>query len=130
VVTRNGNTLNETTLKDKRVENAPQRIFRTGVTYTYKKLTATVQYNYTSDAFSDANNTLASVATSVNGLIPSYQIVDIAATYKFNERFFVRSGLNNLFDEKYFTRRAGGYPGPGIMSAEPRNFFLTVGAKF
>ena len=130
VVTRNGNGLTETTLKDKRVENAPQRIFRTGITYAYKKLTATVQYNYTSDVFSDANNTVVPVATGVNGRIPSYQIVDASATYKFNERFFVKGGLNNLFDEKYFTRRAGGYPGPGVMSADPRNFFLTVGAKF
>ena len=130
VVTRSGTVLTETTLKDKRVENAPQRIFRTGITYAYKKLTASVQYNYTSDAFSDANNTVTPVATGVNGLIPSYQIVDIAATYKFNERIFVKGGLNNLFNEKYFTRRAGGYPGPGVMSADPRNFFLTVGAKF
>jgi Fe(3+) dicitrate transport protein len=130
VVTRNGSTLAETTLKDKRVENAPQRIFRTGLTYAYKKLTASVQYNYTSDAFSDANNTVTPVATGVNGLIPSYQIVDVAATYKFNNAFFVRGGLNNLFNKKYFTRRAGGYPGPGVMSAEPRNFFLTLGAKF
>ena len=130
VVTRSGTTLTETTLKNKRVENAPQRIFRTGVTYAYKKLTATVQYNYTSDAFSDANNTVTAVATGVNGLIPSYQIVDITATYKFTEKFFVKGGLNNFFNEKYFTRRAGGYPGPGIMSADPRNFFLTLGAKF
>ena len=130
IVTRSGTALTETTLKDKRVENAPQRIFRTGITYAYKKLTATVQYNYTSDAFSDANNTVSPAATGVNGLIPSYQIVDIAATYKFNERFFIRGGLNNLFNEKYFTRRSGGYPGPGILSADPRNFFLTLGAKF
>lgn len=130
VVTRSGSGLTETTLKGKRVENAPQRIFRTGITYAYKKITATVQYNYTSDAFTDANNTLMPVATGVNGLIPSYQIVDIAGTYKFNERFFVRGGLNNLLNERYFTRRSGGYPGPGIMSADPRNFFITFGAKF
>jgi Fe(3+) dicitrate transport protein len=34
-----------------------------------------------------------------------------------------------VLSEKYFTRRAGGYPGPGIMPAEPRNFFITVGVK-
>lgn len=130
VINRTGNTLTETTLKDKRVENAPQRIFRTGVTYAYKKLTATVQYNYTGEAFSDANNTVTPVATGVNGQIPSYQIVDVSSTYKFTERFFIKGGLNNLFNEKYFTRRAGGYPGPGIMSADPGNFFLTIGAKF
>jgi Fe(3+) dicitrate transport protein len=130
VITRSGNTLTETTLKNKRVENAPQRIFRTGVTYTYKKFTATVQYNYTGKAYSDANNTVAPVATGINGLIPSYQIVDISATYRFTDRFFIKGGLNNLFNEKYFTRRAGGYPGPGVMSADPVNFFLTLGAKF
>lgn len=130
VITRSGNTLTETTLKNKRVENAPQQIFRTGVTYAYKKLTASVQYNYVSDAFSDANNTVTPVASGINGLIPAYQIVDLSATYKFNEHFFLKGGLNNFFNEKYFTRRAGGYPGPGVMSAEPRNFFVTIGSKF
>ena len=130
VVTKNGNTLSESTLKNKHVEHAPQRIFRTGITYAFKKLTATIQYNYTGQAFSDANNTITPSGTGVNGLIPSYQIVDIAATYKINERFQIRGGLNNLLNEKYFTRRSGGYPGPGILSADPRNFFITVGAKF
>lgn len=130
VVARNGNTLTESTLKNKKVENAPEQIIRAGITYSYKKLTANIQYNYVSKAFSDANNTITPVATGVNGLIPSYQVVDIAGTYKFTERFYVKGGISNLFNEKYFTRRAGGYPGPGIMTAEPRNFFLTVGAKF
>jgi Fe(3+) dicitrate transport protein len=132
VVTRNTttNTLEETTLKNRRVENAPQRILRNGITYAYKKITVTLQHNYTGQAFSDANNTIAPTANGINGLIPAYQIVDVAGTYKFSERFFVKAGINNLFNEKYFTRRAGGYPGPGIMPAEPRNFFITVGAKF
>lgn len=130
VITRNGASLTESNLKNKRVENAPQRIIRSGVTYAFKKITATIQYNFTSDAFSDANNTVTQVVTGVNGIIPSYQIVDITATYKINQRFFVKGGVNNVFNEKYFTRRSGGYPGPGILSADPRNFFLTVGAKF
>lgn len=130
IITKQGNNLVESTLKNKYVENAPQQIFRSGITYAYKKLTASIQYNYVSDAFSDANNTVKPIASGVNGLVPSYQIVDLSATYKFNKRFFVKSGLNNLFNEKYFTRRAGGYPGPGLMSAEPRNFFVTIGATF
>jgi Fe(3+) dicitrate transport protein len=28
--------------------------------------------------------------------------------------------VNNLFDRRYFTRRAGGYPGPGIIPADGR----------
>ncbi len=130
VISRQGNNLVETNLKNKRVENAPENIIRAGVTYTKKALTVTAQYSYVSEAFSDANNTLTPTANGVNGLIPSYNLVDLSGTYKFNEKFFLKSGINNLFGEKYFTRRAGGYPGPGLMVAEPRNFFVTVGVKF
>lgn len=130
IVSRQGNNLVETNLKNKRVENAPENIIRTGLTYTKKGLTITTQYSYVSEAFSDANNTVTPTTNGVNGLIPSYNLVDLSGTYKFNEKLFLKSGINNLFGEKYFTRRASGYPGPGLMVAEPRNFFVTVGVKF
>jgi Fe(3+) dicitrate transport protein len=129
IISRQGNQLVETSLHDKKVENAPNNIIRTGLTYTKKAFTFTTQYSYVSEAFSDANNTVAPTANGVNGLIPSYQLVDVSGTYKFSEKFFVKSGINNVFSEKYFTRRASGYPGPGMMPAEPRNFFITVGVK-
>ncbi len=129
LITRQGNQLVETSLYNKKVENAPNNIIRTGITYTKKAFTFTTQYSYVSEAFSDANNTVIPTVNGVNGLIPSYKLVDISGTYKFNEKLFVKSGINNVLSEKYFTRRAGGYPGPGIMPAEPRNFFITVGVK-
>ena len=130
VMARQGNSLVETNLKDKRVENAPEWIHRVGATYALKGLTLTLQYSHVSEAFSDANNTVTPTANGVNGLIPAYDLVDVSGTYKFNERLFLKGGVNNLLGEKYFTRRAGGYPGPGLMAAEPRNLFLTLGAKF
>lgn len=129
LITRQGNQLVETSLYNKKVENAPNNIIRAGITYTKKGFTFTTQYSYVSEAFSDANNTVTPTANGVNGLIPSYKLVDISGTYKFSEKVFVKSGINNILSEKYFTRRAGGYPGPGIMPAEPRNFFITVGVK-
>jgi Fe(3+) dicitrate transport protein len=129
VITRQGNTLVEKNLRNNRVENAPENIYRTGLTYSKKQLTITAQYSYVSEAFSDANNTRTPTVNGTNGLIPSYQIVDISGTYKFSEMFFVKGGINNLMNEKYFTRRSNGYPGPGLMTAEPRNFFMTVGVK-
>jgi Fe(3+) dicitrate transport protein len=129
VISRQGNRLVENSLHNKKVENAPENIIRTGITYTKKAFTFTTQYSYVSEAYSDANNTVTPTANGVNGLIPSYRLVDVSGTYKFSEKFFVKSGINNVFSEKYFTRRASGYPGPGIMPAEPRNFFLTVGVK-
>jgi Fe(3+) dicitrate transport protein len=129
VITKQGNALVETDLKNNRVENAPELIYRTGITYSRKKLTVTTQYSHVSDAFSDAKNTRTPTANGVNGLIPAYSIVDISGTCKFTEMFYLKAGINNLLNEKYFTRRASGYPGPGILAAEPRNFFLTVGVK-
>jgi Fe(3+) dicitrate transport protein len=62
-------------------------------------------------------------------LIPAYHIGDISLNYKLNEKFTVRAGLNNITDASYFTRRAGGYPGPGLMPADGRNAYITFGAK-
>jgi Fe(3+) dicitrate transport protein len=129
VITRQGSNLVETNLKNNRIENAPQNIYRTGLTYSKKQLTITAQYSYVSEAFSDANNSITPTANGVNGLIPSYQVIDISGTYNLSTQFFVKGGINNLMNEKYFTRRSSGYPGPGILSAEPRNFFVTVGMK-
>jgi Fe(3+) dicitrate transport protein len=69
-------------------------------------------------------------ANGQNGLIPSYTITDITATYKFSKHLNIKTGINNLLDERYFTRRAGGYPGPGVLPGDGRTFFISVGAKF
>ena len=129
-VVKDGNQLIETSLRGNRVENAPDHIIRSGITYSNKKITATLQHSMVDKVFSNAINTITPTADGFNGLIPAYQVMDISATYKINANFFLRGGINNLLDEKYFTRRASGYPGPGVMTAEPRNFFLTLGAKF
>lgn len=114
----------------KRVENAPQHIFRGGITAGYKSFLFTTQINYVGESFSDANNTLLPTANAVNGLITSYTVVDLSAKYKFSKKLNIRAGINNLADKKYFTRRAGGYPGPGALPADGRTFFISVGAKF
>jgi Fe(3+) dicitrate transport protein len=130
VITRQGNNLVESNLNNKRVENAPANIIRSGITYTKKKITLTVQHSAIDESFSDANNTSIPTANGVNGIIPAYQLTDFSGNYTISEKFFIKAGVNNLGNKKYFTRRAGGYPGPGLMPAEPRNFFVTVGLKY
>ena len=115
--------------KGKRVENAPKNIFRGGITAGYKNLLLTGQLSYVDDAFSDANNTLTPTINGQSGLIPSYAVTDLTATYKFSKGVNIKAGVNNLFDERYFTRRAGGYPGPGALPADGRTFFFSIGAK-
>ena len=45
-------------------------------------------------------------------------------------KFKFESGINNIFNETYFTRRATGYPGPGIIPSPPRNIYSTIQIKF
>lgn len=115
--------------KGKKVENAPKHIFRGGITGGYKGILLTAQLSRVGETFSDANNTVIPTANANTGLIPSYTITDLTVTYKFSKSLNIKAGINNLFDERYFTRRAGGYPGPGAMPGDGRNFFFSVGAK-
>jgi Fe(3+) dicitrate transport protein len=130
VVSKVGNDLVETNLKDKRVENAPLNILRTGLTYNYKGLSLTGQISRVSEAFNDANNTVTPSSNGQNGLIPEYTVSDLTVAYRFTKILNLKAGINNITDEKYFTRRAGGYPGPGLLPADGRTFFVSVGAKF
>ena len=116
--------------KGKKVENAPTNILRSGITAGYKTVSLTAQINYVDKAYSDANNTIKPTANGQTGLIPSYSVTDLTLTYVHSKKFNIKAGLNNLFDKRYFTRRAGGYPGPGALPGDGRTFFVSVGAKF
>lgn len=129
VVTVVNNALSETNYRDKRVEYAPENILRTGLTYSFKRFSATLQHSYTDQVFADANNTVTPTANGQNGSIPSYQILDATVSYNSKFGLLLKAGINNLTNENYFTRRSGGYPGPGVLPSDGRTFFLSVGYK-
>ena len=84
-------------------------------------------YAFTYEHFSDASNAVLT-ATAVEGLIPSYQIVDLSLSY--DRKFWgLQFTVNNALNESYFTRRAESYPGPGIIPADGRAFYLTLQFK-
>ena len=120
----------EANIKGKKVENAPQDILRTGLSVGYKGFLFTTQLSHVGAAFSDANNTTTPSMNGNTGLIPAYTITDLTASYKFSKKMNIKAGINNFNDTRYFTRRAGGYPGPGALPADGRNFFISIGAKF
>ncbi len=127
---RYSNDHKDAATKGKTVENAPKNILRAGITAGYKSILITGQVSYVGSTFSDANNTATASANGQNGLIPAYNVADLTATYKFSKKLNIKAGINNLLDERYFTRRAGGYPGPGALPGDGRTFFVSVGAKF
>ena len=114
----------EIAFENKKVELVPPFTFKTGLTYTNNKFSINYQFTYNHVHFSDATNSL-NQANAVNGIIPSYSIMDLSLKYSFY-KLQIESGINNLLDEKYFTRRATAYPGPGIIASPPRNLYFTL----
>ncbi|WP_064196278.1 MULTISPECIES: TonB-dependent receptor [Emticicia] len=120
----------EGNLSGKRVENAPRKINRFGITYTKKGFSITWQMSDIGKAYADATNTEVANSAATTGVIPAYTVQDLSASFKFLKHYNVKAGVNNLTDERYFTRRAGGYPGPGILPADGRTFYVSAGFKF
>lgn len=118
------------TLVGKKVEYVPQHTHRYGITYIYKTISATFQYNAIDAVYADALNTETPNSIATVGKIPSYQIIDASITCGFMKYYNFKAGVNNLADVNYFTRRAGGYPGPGLMPGNGRTIFFSLGAKF
>jgi Fe(3+) dicitrate transport protein len=120
----------EGNLAGKHVENAPEKINRYGITYSKKGLSLSWQISDISQAFADASNTITPNAAATTGLIPAYQVQDISGSYKFKKYAQLKFGVNNLTDARYFTRRSGGYPGPGILPADGRTWYVGLNVKF
>jgi Fe(3+) dicitrate transport protein len=114
--------------KGKRVEAAAKIINRVGLIFNTQKLSTTFQANYVGDAFGDASNVVIS-DDPIAGYIPAYTVLDWSGSYNFG-KFALKFGANNLADKQYFTRRTDEYPGPGIIPAVGRSFYLGITAKF
>lgn len=109
------------------VEFVPKTILRTGLSVSYKKFKLTFQYAKTGEQYTDATNAVYT-SNAVTGLIPSYYVMDLALSYSY-KWLSVATGINNLTDNMYFTRRADGYPGPGIIPSDGRSYYITLGIK-
>jgi len=116
-------------LDGNRVENAPRYIHNFGLSWGNNNISATMQYKMSGRIFTDANNTKSPDAKGVTGMLNDYRVFDLSTEYKFLKNYNIRAGVNNLLDENYATRRASGYPGPGILPGEGRTFYISVGAK-
>ncbi|MEM6643579.1 MAG: TonB-dependent receptor [Bacteroidota bacterium] len=112
----------------RRVEYVPEVMLRAGINYRYGSLKAGFQYSYLGDQFSDATNSISN-PNPITGIIPSYDVLDLSFEYALS-RYKFTCGINNILNEKYFTRRAVSYPGPGIIPATIRSFYFSAGATF
>jgi Fe(3+) dicitrate transport protein len=64
------------------------------------------------------------------GYIPVQEVMDLTVNYGFRQNFNLTVGINNLLDNRYFTRRASAYPGPGLIGADGRNMNVGITVKY
>ncbi|GAA4385033.1 TonB-dependent receptor [Hymenobacter koreensis] len=116
-------------VKGNNVEFIPTVNLKTGLRAGYGPVKASFQYTYLSDQYTDATNAEVGGVSAVVGLIPAYQVMDASVSWE--RRWLKLEGsVNNLANAMYFTRRATGYPGPGILPSDGRSFFLTAAVKW
>ena len=118
----------QTNVKGNSVEFIPKTNLKLGLNLGYANFVSELQYSYTAQQFTDVTNSPYNPDNNKNviGAIPSYDILDLSLSYKLLDHLQFTGGINNLLDNNYFTRRATGYPGPGIIPAEPISYYLGV----
>ena len=120
----------ENNVVGKQVEFVPKVNLKTGLKFGFRDFLLSVQLTRLSSQYTDVQNSMAppdgDARSGVIGEIPAYQVLDLSVSYSW-KNIKLESGINNLSDYSYFTRRATGYPGPGIIPSDGRSFYLTLG---
>lgn len=115
-------------IKGNKVEFVPLYNIKIGTGIGYKNFISSVQLAFVSSQFTEANNNFTDKNDNTYGIfgqIPTYYVADFSCSYKF-KHFKLESGINNFINNNYFTRRATGYPGPGIIPSESSVFYATL----
>ena len=108
------------------VEYVSPWVIRSGIKWAYRNFTVQVQGSFNARQYSDATNAIVPSGDAVIGEIPAYTVFDASARYQFKHGFQLEAGVNNFTNEQYFTRRATGYPGPGILPSDGINGYVTL----
>ncbi len=106
---------------------APRYQVKTGFNYKWRdRVKLSLFATFVDEQFADD-------AGTVNRFIPSYKVWDLLTEVNMFPNFFnalqdvtAFGGVNNLFDEEYYSRITGS----GIDPAYPRNFYLGVKASW
>ena len=99
---------------------APDYLLRTGAIYRFgTRLKIAFLGTFVGDSFADDTNT-------AERFVPAHTVWDLTAEVKVYRDFSVNAGINNLFDEDYYSRIAN----TGIDPAQRRNFYGGFSVKF
>jgi Fe(3+) dicitrate transport protein len=119
-------------IEGNKVEFVPLFNIKTGTGIGYKNFITSLQLTYVSSQFTEANNSKTDVNDNTYGIfgeIPAYYVADVSCSYKW-KKWKLEAGVTNFTNNSYFTRRATGYPGPGIIPSDNRMFYTTLELVF
>lgn len=111
------------------VELVPPVTAKTGIRYQFGSWRFSYLCSFVAKQFSEATNASFD-PDAIAGIIPAYYVMDYNMHYELNKKINFKAGVNNLTNNHYFTRRATGYPGPGIIPSDGISFYFTVGVVF
>ncbi|MDY3497004.1 TonB-dependent receptor [Riemerella anatipestifer] len=119
-------------IKGNRVEYVPKVNLKSGLNFGYRNFLGSLLFTYMSEQFTTATNEPTDKTDhlwGIRGSIPAYKLLDASFSYCITPNLRLETGVNNVLNEVYFTRRATGYPGPGIIPSAPRQYYFTLEMK-
>lgn len=118
----------ENRFKGNRLEYVPMWTSRAGLSIQKKNWKLNYLFSGTGLQYTDADNSeFKTDPDAVTGAIPAWYVQDLSLSKSY-KWFEFKAGSNNLFNNYYFSRRANGYPGPGILPSDGRSFYISIKA--
>lgn len=99
---------------------SPDRLIRTGLLFDSERWNAALTATFVADQYwQDSNLPRGSGDNAIAAEIPAYEVVDLSAEYRYNARWTLYAGINNLLNEDYYSRVRN----DGIEPAQERTFY-------
>lgn len=107
---------------------APDYVFKAGLIYRHgERLKLALSGAMVDDHYwQDSNTTGGTASNSIDAVVPAYQVFDLSAEWAINKHFTLLGGVNNLFDEAYYSRVRS----DGIEPAAERMPYLGIEVGF
>ena len=84
---------------------APDYLIRSGLLYDRSGLNLALTATFVAQQFwQDSNLARGTGAAQIDADIPAYRVLDLSTEYTVTPRWTVLAGINNLLDERYFSR--------------------------
>lgn len=110
------------------INSIPKHSFTLKPSYTYQNFSAYIRWSgkYKTPTPLVGSNSRSDVRTIVGNYYKDYQLVDIAATYKFKKTYMLTFAVNNLFDVYFMDYAQASVTRNGITTISAQNRYQRI----